>query len=107
MWVGYVQTSSSYCYKRKEKMSSGLPASVADAVLQNSGGLPEGVTETIKGYDFNEGIPSLSTFLKSYATTGFQASALAAAIDEIQRMVFLFLVSLFIFHALIFINMNS
>ena len=65
----------------------GLPSSVADAVLQNSGGLPDGVERVIKGYDFNAGPPTLSTFLQSYASTGFQASALADAIAEIQQMV--------------------
>ena len=67
--------------------SGALPASVADAVLQNSGGLPEGVDKVIEGYDFNNGIPSLSTLLQSYGTTGFQASALQDAVVEIEKMV--------------------
>ena len=37
-------------------------------------------------YDFDNGI-DLTRILESYATMGFQATNMAAAIDEINRMV--------------------
>lgn len=40
---------------------------------------PEGAS-VIRGYDFNKGI-DYSAMLKAYATTGFQASNLAKAIE--------------------------
>ena len=63
--------------------SMSLPASVTDAVLVTS---TTPTSEKIKGYDFNQGIDYQALFA-SYKTTGFQASSLALAIEEINRMV--------------------
>jgi deoxyhypusine synthase len=49
----------------------------------------------IKGYDLNEGL-DYAKLLRSYANTGFQASNLAKAINEVNRMVrllFFFLIA--------------
>ncbi|KAL6102794.1 dhps [Pungitius sinensis] len=56
-----------------------------EAVLKASGDLPEG-TPKIKGYDFNQGV-DLQALLDSYMTTGFQASSLGLAIQEINLMI--------------------
>ena len=42
---------------------------------------------TVRGYDFSEPTVDYHKLLSSYGTTGFQASAFAAAVDEINRMV--------------------
>ncbi|GAB6024607.1 hypothetical protein CHUAL_009751 [Chamberlinius hualienensis] len=41
---------------------------------------------TVKGYDFSEGI-DYDTLFRSYKTTGFQATQLGLAIDEVLRMI--------------------
>jgi len=40
----------------------------------------------VKGYDFNKGLDYEAVF-KSYMTTGFQATALAQAVDTINSMI--------------------
>lgn len=55
------------------------------AVLTHSGKLPVEPVE-VKGYDFNNGV-NYPELLKSFYTTGFQATNLAKAVDEINRMV--------------------
>ena len=63
-----------------------LPPSVAmEAVLMPSCELPEDMPK-IRGYDFNQGV-DLHAVMKSYITTGFQASSLGLAIQEINTMV--------------------
>ncbi|RKP28188.1 DHS-like NAD/FAD-binding domain-containing protein [Syncephalis pseudoplumigaleata] len=42
-------------------------------------------TKPVRGYDFNEGI-QWDKLVDSFGTTGFQASALGRAIDEVNRM---------------------
>ncbi|XP_058509696.1 deoxyhypusine synthase [Solea solea] len=66
-------------------MTSNAPSLAMDAVLKPSCDLPEDMTK-IKGYDFNQGV-DLHAVLKSYLTTGFQASNLGLAIQEINRMI--------------------
>ncbi|KAL0271728.1 UNVERIFIED_CONTAM: hypothetical protein PYX00_008723 [Menopon gallinae] len=60
------------------------PAIAKDAVFCESKSLPDG-TPVIEGYDWNKGINYHELF-KSYKTTGFQATNLASAIDEINKM---------------------
>lgn len=55
------------------------------AVLKPSCELPEDMLK-IKGYDFNQGV-DLQALLKSYLTTGFQASSLGLAVQEINNMI--------------------
>lgn len=55
-----------------------------EAVFRKSEALPEGSLQ-IKGYDFNDGI-NYEALLDSYLATGFQASNLAMAIQEINAM---------------------
>lgn len=74
-----VETSSS---------SNGM-LSVLDNVLRTGTGLPGNYHPEIKGYDFNnaaDGVDYKALF-ESYLTTGFQATKLAAAVDEINKMV--------------------
>ncbi|XP_041633580.1 deoxyhypusine synthase [Cheilinus undulatus] len=66
-------------------MADKAPSVATDAVLKRSCKLPEG-TPIIRGYDFNEGV-DLQAVLKTYLTTGFQASRLGLAIEEINRMI--------------------
>lgn len=83
-------------------MNTQLPEELINAVLAKSAQLPEG-TPVVKGYDFclflsfrynfDNGI-DLTGILESYATMGFQATNMSAAIDEINRMVFLLFIPL-------------
>ncbi|KAJ3115916.1 hypothetical protein HDU96_010862 [Phlyctochytrium bullatum] len=56
-----------------------------EAVLVKSERMPESSIK-VEGYDFNEGV-DYQKLLKAMATTGFQATALSQAIDEINRMI--------------------
>lgn len=66
-------------------MAGHAPSVAMEAVLKRSCDLPEDMTK-IRGYDFNQGV-DLQGVLKSYLTTGFQASRLGLAIQEINNMV--------------------
>lgn len=59
-----------------------IPAIAADAVLVKSEQL---TSDTVVGYDFNLGV-DYGALLDSYLRTGFQASNLAQAIDQINKM---------------------
>lgn len=67
------------------EMADHAPSVAMEAVLKPSCDLPEDMPK-IRGYDFNQGV-DLQAVLKSYLTTGFQASSLSLAIQEINRMV--------------------
>lgn len=67
------------------QMADRAPSVATEAVLKPSCELPEDMPK-IKGYDFNQGI-DLEALLKSYLTTGFQASSFSLAVQEINRMV--------------------
>ena len=66
-------------------MDPSAPSVAVDAVFASSEGV-ELKTAVVKGYDFNNGIDYHAMF-KAFATTGFQATNLAAAIAEVKRMV--------------------
>lgn len=66
-------------------MANLAPSLATDAVLRPSCELPEDMPK-IKGYDFNKGA-DLQALLKSYLTTGFQASSFGLAIQEINHMI--------------------
>lgn len=66
-------------------MAGQAPSVATEAVLKPSCDLPEDLPK-IKGYDFNQGV-DFQALLKSYLTTGFQASHLGLAIQEINHMV--------------------
>ncbi len=74
--------------KNPKMPSNELPASVADAVLVSSTKLPAD-TPIVRGYDFNQGV-DFPALLRSYKHMGFQATNLALAMDEINRMVAFF-----------------
>lgn len=84
-------------------MADQIPFMALDAVLKQSGALPEGMPQ-IRGYDFNQGVDHRA-LLHSYLTTGFQASSFAMAVQEINKMVsskgflffYLLVTALFIF----------
>lgn len=71
-------------FSRKE-MADKAPSVATEAVLKPSCELPEDMVK-IRGYDFNQGV-DLQAVLKSYLTTGFQASSLGLAIQEINNMI--------------------
>lgn len=66
-------------------MAGQAPSVAMEAVLKPSCALPEDMPK-IKGYDFNQGV-DLEAVLKSYFTTGFQASSFGMAIQEINHMI--------------------
>lgn len=61
------------------------PTIATGAVLVKSEPMPEG-SEKVKGYDFNEGVDYHKLFT-SMATTGFQATNVGRAIQEINKMI--------------------
>uniref|UniRef100_A0A3Q2PN80 deoxyhypusine synthase n=1 Tax=Fundulus heteroclitus TaxID=8078 RepID=A0A3Q2PN80_FUNHE len=71
--------------KAEKEMADHARAVAKEAVLKPSCALPENMPK-IRGYDFNQGV-DLRAVLNSYLTTGFQASSLALAIQEINRMI--------------------
>lgn len=70
-------------------MADHAPSIATEAVLKPSCDLPEDLPK-IRGYDFNQGV-DFQAVLKSYLTTGFQASRLGLAIQEINHMVMKYL----------------
>ncbi|XP_059205064.1 deoxyhypusine synthase [Centropristis striata] len=66
-------------------MAGHAPSVAMEAVLMPSCELPDDMPK-IKGYDFNQGV-DLEAVLKSYITTGFQASSLGLAVQEINVMI--------------------
>lgn len=68
-----------------EEMADHAPSVAMEAVLKPSCDLPEDMPK-IKGYDFNQGVDH-QALLKSYLTTGFQASRFGLAVQEINNMV--------------------
>ncbi|KFD63529.1 hypothetical protein M514_06474 [Trichuris suis] len=62
-------------------------SSAESAVFRNSVEMPDNAT-VIHGYDFNcENPLSVSDLFKSFFTTGFQATHLSRAVDEVNRMI--------------------
>ena len=68
-------------------MAAELPSLVASAVLGKSDASEFVTSDTpsVVGFDFNAA-PTLDALLGTYLTTGFQATNLGLAIDEINRM---------------------
>ncbi|KAK7478782.1 hypothetical protein BaRGS_00029993 [Batillaria attramentaria] len=67
-------------------MAEGRPPQTAvEAVLVKSQSMPE-TSETVRGYDFNDGVDYHRLF-RSYTRTGFQATSVGKAIEEINRMI--------------------
>ncbi|KAF7658633.1 hypothetical protein LDENG_00010310 [Lucifuga dentata] len=66
-------------------MSNNAPSVATEAVLKPSCDLPEDMLK-IRGYDFNKGVDHRA-LLKSYLTTGFQASSMGMAIQQINQMI--------------------
>uniref|UniRef100_A0A3Q3W477 deoxyhypusine synthase n=1 Tax=Mola mola TaxID=94237 RepID=A0A3Q3W477_MOLML len=66
-------------------MADHAPSIAMEAVLKSSCDLPEDMPK-IRGYDFNQGV-DIQAVLESYINTGFQASKLGLAIQEINHMI--------------------
>ena len=62
-----------------------VPSIAANAVLVQSGKLPVEPVE-VKGYDLNQGV-DYHALLKSFRTSGFQATNFGKAVEEIDKMV--------------------
>lgn len=65
-------------------MAGSAPDIAQNAVLMPSGDLPVEPVE-VRGYDFNDGV-DYGRILKSFGTTGFQATHFARAVNEINRI---------------------
>lgn len=61
------------------------PSSAVQAVLVQSTPMPSDSVQ-VKGYDFNNGI-DYQAIMQSYMRTGYQATSVGQAIEEINRMV--------------------
>jgi deoxyhypusine synthase len=69
-----------------------------ETLFIRSSAMPADAVE-VRGYDFNAGVDH-SALLRSYATTGFQATSFGQAIEEVNRMVSVcFDISCFVFLA--------
>ena len=66
------------------EMADHPPSVAREAVLKPSAELIN--MPKIRGYDFNKGLDHRA-LLQSYLTTGFQASNMGLAVNEINRMV--------------------
>ncbi|EDS38676.1 deoxyhypusine synthase [Culex quinquefasciatus] len=66
-------------------MESNEPVLAKEAVLQESSKLPSG-TPTVQGYDWNQGLDYGALF-QSYLHSGFQATNLGKAIEEVRKMI--------------------
>eukprot|EP00933_Yihiella_yeosuensis_P073397 TRINITY_DN82058_c0_g1_i1.p1 TRINITY_DN82058_c0_g1~~TRINITY_DN82058_c0_g1_i1.p1 ORF type:complete len:406 (+),score=90.85 TRINITY_DN82058_c0_g1_i1:159-1376(+) len=66
-----------------EATTGEIPAIAADAVLVQSEKLTSAI---VRGYDFNKGV-NYYALMESYMTTGFQATNLGLAIEQVQRMI--------------------
>ncbi|XP_076455085.1 deoxyhypusine synthase-like isoform X1 [Babylonia areolata] len=62
-----------------------VPQSAVEAVMVRSQGMPVG-SQTVRGYDFNNGIDYHELF-RSFTRTGFQATNVGKAIEEINKMI--------------------
>lgn len=62
-----------------------IPSVSASAVLAESTSLPEG-TQQCRGHDFETKPNSIDSLLESFLSTGFQATNIGLAIQEVQRM---------------------
>ena len=65
--------------------SHDVPSVAADAVLVQSQPMPEDSVK-VTGYDFNKGIDH-HELLKSYLTSGFQATNFGLAVEQINAMI--------------------
>jgi deoxyhypusine synthase len=65
--------------------SENLGLTAEGLVMIGSEDMPEG-TPIVRGPDFNDPSIDLAALLASYATMGFQATNVAAAIEEINKM---------------------
>ncbi|KAG5451633.1 Deoxyhypusine synthase [Clonorchis sinensis] len=61
------------------------PPNFNECILKSTVNLPTGVTEPVKGYDFNKGV-EFSAIMDSFRSTGFQATHFARAVDVINMM---------------------
>ena len=54
-------------------------------VAGSASAIPEG-TPTVQGYDFNSGPVDYDLLLRSFLTTGYQATNFGLAVEEVMRM---------------------
>ncbi|KAI5736067.1 hypothetical protein M8J77_026214 [Diaphorina citri] len=62
-----------------------VPDSIKHAVLAHSSTIPEN-TPVVKGYNWTSGKVDYAEIVKSFSTTGFQATSFGEAVEEIKRM---------------------
>uniref|UniRef100_F7AU76 Deoxyhypusine synthase n=2 Tax=Ornithorhynchus anatinus TaxID=9258 RepID=F7AU76_ORNAN len=68
-----------------EEAAGGLPLGALAAVLKHSLVVPEESAQ-VRGYDFNHGL-DYRALLKSYSTTGFQATNFGQAVQQVNAMI--------------------
>ncbi|KAJ3052624.1 hypothetical protein HK097_005935 [Rhizophlyctis rosea] len=79
-----VMMSSSQQADASVANATSTPSAALEAVLVQSTPMPEGALE-VRGYDFNKGI-NYSELFNSYLRTGFQATSIGQAAEEVNRM---------------------
>mmetsp|Transcript_21669 Transcript_21669/g.49913 ORF Transcript_21669/g.49913 Transcript_21669/m.49913 type:complete len:117 (-) Transcript_21669:54-404(-) len=69
------------------KVGEEVPSTVTDAVLVQSESLEDRPEHPpVRGVDWDNGQPTLDSMMAAFMTTGFQATEVGRAIEEINRM---------------------
>eukprot|EP00927_Polykrikos_kofoidii_P073403 TRINITY_DN6944_c0_g1_i1.p1 TRINITY_DN6944_c0_g1~~TRINITY_DN6944_c0_g1_i1.p1 ORF type:complete len:438 (+),score=73.69 TRINITY_DN6944_c0_g1_i1:81-1316(+) len=74
--------SAGYEAAKPQAVASEVPAIAADAVLVKSEPL---TSDTVRGYDFDKGV-DYKALIDTYLRTGFQATNVGLAIQEVEKM---------------------
>lgn len=73
----------------KQPPTKDTSLSVQEAVLVKSEAIPAEFSTQVSGYRFERGHVDYHALLRSYRTSGFQATNFGLAVEQISQMVFL------------------
>ncbi|KAF5397060.1 Deoxyhypusine synthase [Paragonimus heterotremus] len=79
------ESATDYSSGDAVQKASDYPPNFNEYVLKSTQQLPVGVSTTVKGYDFNNGL-DYEALLNSFASIGFQATQFGRAVDVINMM---------------------
>ncbi|KAF7256138.1 hypothetical protein EG68_05877 [Paragonimus skrjabini miyazakii] len=79
------ESATDYSSGDAVQKASDYPPNFNEYVLKSTQQLPVGVSTTVKGYDFNNGL-DYDALLNSFASIGFQATQFGRAVDVVNMM---------------------
>ncbi|KAF8563181.1 hypothetical protein P879_06041 [Paragonimus westermani] len=79
------ESASDYSSGDALQKASTYPPNFNEYVLKSTQQLPIGVSTTVKGYDFNNGL-DYEALLNSFSSVGFQATQFGRAVDAVNMM---------------------